>query len=357
MRAVLHDLEAQRFLLAKEAALRSPRLSDLELSLDPRWKRKSTLMSPGRRRAILAGRETAGGASPAGTLVALGQDGTGGIAALSVDGINWTFSRTGLPNSAAQSLASNGSVLVAATSNANDIAYSSNGLSWTTVASGTGGANTVCWDSVHGVFVAIGSGASATSATGASWSAGGSTTSNYIASAAGGGVIVAAGSASARFSSNGAASWSFTGANGPTQVTGSSFAYSPDLGLFVGGSSAVDETVSSNGSTWVLASCSIVGEPSATVWAHELSLFCAIAATNASNGAITSPNGTTWTSQTTPTLAGGPFTMRGLAWNRAVFAAIGPSGILLTSPNGVTWTNRTPLNSSTTTWGAICLFH
>lgn len=80
-------------------------------------------------------------------------------------------------------------------------------------------------------------------------------------------------------------------------------------------------------------------------WSPELGLFAVVGSSGAATDRVmTSPDGVTWTPQTTPATA---ITWQEICWSADIglFCACGTGGTLatriMTSPDGVTWTNQT----------------
>lgn len=96
-----------------------------------------------------------------------------------------------------------------------------------------------------------------------------------------------------------------------------------------------------NSANWTLRSNGTTGLVKVT-WAPQLRLFIASRATGPNDQRVmTSPDGITWTAQTTPLVSGAGFNGGGIAWSdtlgRCVIASGSDQGVLV-SANGVTWT-------------------
>jgi len=123
------------------------------------------------------------------------------------------------------------------------------------------------------------------------------------------------------------------------------------LSLFVAVASGVTDGVmtSSDGITWTTKTT-----PNRTwnsvIWSPELSLFCAVSETGTGR-VMTSPDGDTWTSQTSPN-----DNWKDITWSPelSLFCSVayGTNGIM-TSPDGITWTTQviaTSDNWNSVTW-------
>jgi alpha-tubulin suppressor-like RCC1 family protein len=89
-------------------------------------------------------------------------------------------------------------------------------------------------------------------------------------------------------------------------------------------------------------------------WAPELSLFCSVATTGTANRVMTSPDGITWTTQSTSGLDN---EWRSVCWARglSLFCAVSSSGTgdrVMTSPDGITWTSST--SAADDAWQSVC---
>lgn len=85
-------------------------------------------------------------------------------------------------------------------------------------------------------------------------------------------------------------------------------------------------------------------------WSEDLGIFVAVGNTaSSSSNAMSSTNGTSWTSRTTPTNQ----LYNGVCWGSGagVFVAVGASGAVMTSSNGTSWTSRTGSNGGN---NAVC---
>ena len=104
---------------------------------------------------------------------------------------------------------------------------------------------------------------------------------------------------------------------------------------------------SPDGVTWTLQSSlnAAVGynEMLEIVWAPELSLFCIV---GHGSQCATSPDGVTWTYQSgLETATAASLEFRSIAWDGTQFCVVGASGYCATSPDGVTWTKQPSLAS------------
>lgn len=98
-----------------------------------------------------------------------------------------------------------------------------------------------------------------------------------------------------------------------------------------------------NSANWTLRSNGTTGLVRVT-WAPQLRLFIASRATGSNDQRVmTSPDGITWTAQTTPLVSGAGFNGGGIAWSDTlglcVIVAFGSGQGVLVSSDGVTWTN------------------
>ena len=125
-------------------------------------------------------------------------------------------------------------------------------------------------------------------------------------------------------------------------------AWSPELGLFAAVSQ--DGTgnrvmTSPNGITWTSRTTPTVPDEPAyqsITWSRELGLFCAVANAGTGNRVATSPDGITWTARST---TGFDNVWRSVTWapELGLFCAVASTGTgnrVMTSPNGTTWTTR-----------------
>ena len=71
--------------------------------------------------------------------------------------------------------------------------------------------------------------------------------------------------------------------------------------------------------------------------------FCAV---GYSGKCVTSPDGVTWTNQSSFTTTVSETSMRSVVWDGTQFCAVGNSGKCATSPDGVTWTNQTSFGTA-----------
>ena len=236
---------------------------------------------------------------------------------------------------------------------------------------------------IGGEFVAVATGTNATaiSANGTTWSAGGnlpaSTTWSGIAAGVISGVTyyvaIASGGTQAASSVDDGASW--TSRTLPASVTWSNVAYGNSRFIAVA-SGGTANAVSTNGTTWVSGGAL----PSSSTWsgvAYGEGIWVAVAS-GGTVAASSANNGTSWTARTLPSsgnwsnvaygnnrfvvvASGGTaaaYSLDGITWTastlpatsnwshvaygQGLFFAVSTSGIqAATSPDGITWTSRT----------------
>lgn len=137
-----------------------------------------------------------------------------------------------------------------------------------------------------------------------------------------------------------------------------SVCWSPDLQLFVAVAGVSTGTTnramtSSNGITWTTRTTPNLPY-TCVIWASELNIFVATAnpgTANTSNIVISS-NGTTWTDQTTPN---SDYTAVCWSPELSLLVAVangGSASRVSTSPNGTDWTARTPATANG--WQSVC---
>ena len=97
---------------------------------------------------------------------------------------------------------------------------------------------------------------------------------------------------------------------------------------------------SPDGITWTSQTSGTTAYLYGIAYSAALGQWCAVGGSSAGVGVIlTSPDGITWTSRTSGTTS----SMRGIAYSSALgqWCAVGDNGVILTSPDGVTWTSQT----------------
>jgi hypothetical protein len=143
----------------------------------------------------------------------------------------------------------------------------------------------------------------------------------------------------------------------PNQVAFQEVAYSQSLRRFVAvansGTAAQRVATSDDGGiTWTARSAANANNWVSVVWAPELNLFVAVAATASVNSVMTSSDGITWTQRTTPNQS---YSCVCWAPEIRLFVATATSGTgqrIITSPDGITWTSRTtPADNG---WSSVC---
>ena len=133
--------------------------------------------------------------------------------------------------------------------------------------------------------------------------------------------------------------------------------WAPELGLFaaVSNSGTSDRIMTSpDGITWTTRTTPN-NEWLDITWSPQLGLFAAVGNSGTGDRVMTSPDGITWTSRTSPA----DINWRSICWapelGLFVAVAVGPIGTgnrVMTSPNGITWTSRT--SAADNDWNSIC---
>lgn len=292
------------------------------------------------------------------TLVAVG---SAGAVATSTDGITWTTRTSPAANDwrrVAWSPTLGLFAAVSVTGNNNRVMTSPDGITWT---SRTSAANTfwedICWVEASGQFVVVGSGGTTTrvmySTDGITWTPITAHPRGWRSvvwgNAVGGRLVAVASSATGNRamsnSSSAAGTWTLrTTAN--DSLAWVSVDWSPELGLFCAISqSGQTHMTSTNGTTWTART----GGPANAMWAMvrwiaAKSRFIAVSRPlNNSTVIMTSPDGITWTTQTTDTVPGGDTNWLAVHYSPALDLAVvvSDNGNLLTSSDLTTWTLRT----------------
>jgi hypothetical protein len=134
-----------------------------------------------------------------------------------------------------------------------------------------------------------------------------------------------------------------------------SLVWSSELGIFVAVASAGTNRVATSGDgiNWTPQTAATPNEWRSVCWSPELSIFCAVGSSAGSNNNVmTSSNGTSWISRTTPS---SDTTYYDVCWSseRGIFVSVSVSGSnrVMTSPSGVTWTDVNV--GSGNSWGNI----
>jgi len=138
--------------------------------------------------------------------------------------------------------------------------------------------------------------------------------------------------------------------------------WSPEVGIFVAlGFGASTTLTSYDGLNWTARSIPAANNWISLCWSPQLGIFCAVAGTGTLNRAMTSPDGLTWSLQTTPSATTTEGAWRSVCWSpeMARFVAVGTSGDTLKramySDDGITWTlATTPVSNAfqSVVWGS-----
>ncbi|KAF6252156.1 hypothetical protein COO60DRAFT_1644281 [Scenedesmus sp. NREL 46B-D3] len=121
-----------------------------------------------------------------------------------------------------------------------------------------------------------------------------------------------------------------------SSATWSSICWAPELGLFCAVASAASDLnmvmTSPNGSTWTLRSVPVGSAWDTVCWVPELSLFCAVARSG-TDRVMTSLDGINWTAISSSTAATSSAAWEGLCWSRelGMLCAVGGTGGIMTS--------------------------
>jgi hypothetical protein len=133
-------------------------------------------------------------------------------------------------------------------------------------------------------------------------------------------------------------------------VAWNSIAWSPSLNLFAAVGTATNGLMtSSNGTSWALKTVPTALTWTSIAWSSSLGLFAAIASNGTTaNSVITSSDGINWASKTTPVVA----TWNKIIWisELSLFVVVSTSASstnsIMTSSNGILWTARITPNAS-----------
>lgn len=240
------------------------------------------------------------------------------VAVSSPDGITWTT--RAIPAGTYNSVAWNGALY--ATVGASVAATSPDGITWTARTIPAGSYTGIAWNG--SVFAAVGANLAATSLDGITWTAQVGPTSGVNDVAWNGAVFCTVGGSGPTFTSPDGVTWTQRGSAGSQPA----LSFSTTTGLFAAVTGGNFRT-STNAVTWAVR----VGPAFAyTCIARSPSLYAA-AGNNALN--VTSPDGITWTSHTTPTQAAN---RKGISWTGDKFSIVGTNHASY-SLDGATWVN------------------
>lgn len=228
----------------------------------------------------------------------------------SPDGINWTFrtTPTGSWSSVAWSSEA-GKFIAVGIGSSNNMIYSSNGINWATAPIGVNALNAITWSPEKHQFVAAGIS-----------------------------VIPSVTIASNLTTTSAPA--------GSLGLTGVAWSKNDNMYVATAGGTGLGRTYMSNdGLNWTLNNTPPVNGPwNDIIYANDKDLFVIIG----TNGVMTSHDGITWTSQTSPfsNLIAATYSPE-----NSEFVAVGDSGGVQTSPDGINWTVVTL--STTNNWRGI----
>lgn len=282
-----------------------------------------------------------------------------GMVLTSTDGITWQNNSSGMSGvalfnvvwAADQGSHSGGDKFFAFDRNAK-VYLSSDGTSWSSRSTGSLGITWSVWDGKN--VVGVGDGiTTAKSGSGTSWSEKASGVSSAlwdIAYSSSMGYVAVGDDHTILTSSNGT-TWTRrnTGADFSSGLTLDGVAWSGTQFVAVGGdptrATAALVATSSDGTTWTKRTLSMKGELTGIAWSGSL-----YAAVGRQGIIVTSSDGVTWTPRSSPA---GTLDLHGVIWAANQFVAVGghetgelfSTGtggcVVLTSPNGVTWTRQT----------------
>ena len=242
-------------------------------------------------------------------------------------------------------------VAVSSTGTVNRVMTSANGTTWVSrVAPADNEWKSVCWAPALSLFVAVASSGTGnrvmTSPDGVTWTPRTSATENNWTSVCWSSAlslfvaVASSGTGDRVMTSSNGINW--TNSASTSDIAWLSVCYASGLSLFVAvGFGGV--MTSPDGITWTASASPYSPNPSWTsvCWSQELSLLVAVSNGGTSTnyqGAMTSPNGTTWTWRGTQNAS---WTSVTWAPALALFVAVAKSGTgnpIMTSANGTTWT-------------------
>ena len=246
----------------------------------------------------------------------------------SSNGVSWTRQHLSYSGDG-DSIATDGSQFVVVGYDL--ISTSPDGITWTERDSSQLGLNGVTWDGAQ--FIAVGSGKVVTSPGGITWTEQSVDTRLQPLNGVirGGSQYVAVGYAGNILTSTDTVTWSLQSSGETRWLT--DITWSGTQFVAVGQSIILS---SHDGLTWIKREQGY-SEPwpngaylMGIIWSG--SQFVTVGS-NGGLGIITSPDGVTWSPQTSGTSS----TLRDIAWDGSQFVAVGDSGTILTSPGGIDW--------------------
>lgn len=274
--------------------------------------------------------------------------GSGGFTKWSVNGTEWTIGTTGTNNDL-RAIAWSGSRFVTV-GDAGTILSSPDGVHWSASASAVSARlSGVTWSASKSLFVAVGGdGGSSpavilTSPDGLAWSARSAGTNLPLVSVTWAGTQFVAVSSSSSLS----LAVSLTSPNGTdwtvhaTTIDSFTSVGSSDTQIVAGGANKL--YTSSDGITWTQCLCGPITNIFGVAWSGNK--FVAVGG-SVDSDILTSTDGINWDSQTVPppTAFDQPRnqfgTVGSVSWSGKQFIATADGGLIITSPDGVTWTNQ-----------------
>ena len=259
-----------------------------------------------------------------GLFVVVGYNGT---ILTSSNGTTWTSQSSGVTNYLYGITYSNILGLFVAVGDSGVILTSSNGTTWIRHHSDVSSADLlgITYSDTLGLFVAVGTGGTIlTSPNGTTWtsqSSGVSAVLRAITYSDTLGLFVAVGDSGTILTSSNGTTWTSQSSGVSTNLLG--ITYSESLGLFVAVGNNGTILTSSNGTTWIRQSSGVSTNLYGITYSDTLGLFVAVG----ERVILTSPDGTTWTSQ-----SGASVFLRGITYSKSLglFVAVGDSGTILT---------------------------
>ncbi|WP_049790019.1 Ig-like domain-containing protein [Paenibacillus sp. JDR-2] len=268
-----------------------------------------------------------------GIYAAVGESGT---IVTSSDGVNWTSRASGTINTLYSIAYGNG--MFVTVGGGGTILTSSNGVNWT---DRSGITSNVLGGIIYGngLFVAVGTGgAIVTSANGTSWSNRTSGVTESLNSVIyGNSIFIAVGNKGKIVTSTNGTSWTSRTSGVTDALNG--VTYGNSTFVTVGGGGTI--LTSTNGTSWT----SRTSGTTSTLYNVTYGNGTFMATDYISNKILASSNGSSWASRTTSTTN----VLNGISYVNSMYMAVGGGGIIVTSGNGTSWTNRTsPITNNLT---------